>query len=165
MLEGGQGCKIVWNLAAAKPVYLWCMLGLEVHERDTVRQEKMFACHPADPSPHLTTTSSAMPTIPHWYVSNQQGREADKIAHALTSICAITPFDTWFHVTRWPAGWTTKTRNKGSRYKWSPSGHSFHSVKDGEKMEVEDRRGSTGLHFCTHTQFGDNPAEVATESQ
>lgn len=30
--------------------------------------------------------------------------------HPLTSICVITPLRTWFHMTRWPTGWTTKTR-------------------------------------------------------
>lgn len=32
----------------------------------------------------------------------------------IASIGAITSFGTWFHVTRWPTGWT---KNRSSRYK------------------------------------------------
>lgn len=132
----------------------------------TRKKIKMFACHIADPSAHLTTASSrTKPTVPQRRVSSQWEREkcgrkeaSPLLVHPLTSICAITPFDTWFHVTRRPKGWTTKTRNRGNRYKWPPSGLSFHPVEeDGESMERERERGSIGLHFCTHTPYAGTP--------
>lgn len=112
-------------------------------ETGTVRQGRNVCtspcCWPLSTPPHRRL---AKPTIPRRCVSNQwerakRGRKKEAsplLVHPLTSICAITPFDTWFHVTRWPTGWTTKTRNRGSRYKWPPSGRSFHSVGGGGRQ-------------------------------
>lgn len=91
-------------------------------ETGTVRQEKNN--HPDDPSAHITTARSQTQRFPIG-VFRFSGKEKNVgerklpplLVHPLTSICAITPFDTWFHVTRWPTGWTTKTRNRGNRYK------------------------------------------------
>lgn len=74
------------------------------------------------PPPLQVSTPCEKPTIPRGCVSIQwEGGNAVGVGgasllpvHPLTSIRAITLLLTpWFHVTRWPTGWTTKTRNMG----------------------------------------------------
>lgn len=126
------------------------------HETGTVRQGKNVCMSPCWPLSTPHHSQLAKPTIPQRRASNQRERaecgrkEASPLlVHPLTSICAITPYDTWFHVTRWPTGWTTKTRNKGSRYKWPPSGLFFHPLDEGKKRTERgaDRDRFNGVTF------------------
>lgn len=134
----------------ANACYVW--RAADEHSKTMAKKKKNVRMSPCWPlrklhHHHHQLTES---TIPRWCVSNQWervkwGRKEGSLHIAtasfdiLTSICAITSFDTWFHMTRWPTGWTTKTRNRGSRYKWPPSGYSFHSVEEGGEKEKKRR--------------------------
>lgn len=125
------------NLAAAQTahffIYYKYVLAAGVWDRHIKTKKKNVCVLPF--WPHSTQTykksphSSPAVCFKSVWRTKCRGKDASpSLEHPLTSICAITPFDTWFHVTRWPTGWTTKTRNRGSRYKWPPSGQSFHPV-------------------------------------
>ena len=72
--------------------------------------KKCLHVPPFDLLVNLTTKKSS-PAVS--FKSVEESKDASlQLAHPLTSICVITPFDTWFHMTKWPTGWTTKTRNR-----------------------------------------------------
>lgn len=66
-------------------------------------------------------------------------------------------FDTCFHVSIWPTGWITKTRNRGSRYKW-PAFGDFRSSGGREREQWCRERFDCSIYALC----GGIPAEVAT---
>ena len=86
----------------------------------------------------------------------REGKRPQFQYNPLTCIGAITPFDTWFHVTRRPTGWTTKTRNRGSRYKWPPSGRFFRPAGErggGTGRGADQKRFNGVMFFYLNTMW------------